>query len=242
MWRLIRPMIVTPRFLPKTISGMPGFFKGWNEFRQMGGVASFADLAPNFAISDEQSGGGHYFYQDTWALRRLAAFGPAEHHDFGSRLDGFVAQATATCAVVYYDIRPPSFTLPEFQYRAADLTALPIADRSLTSVSCLHVVEHVGLGRYREPIDPMGTIRSLRELQRILAPGGQLLVSMPIGRERVEFNAHRIWHPLRLVDELATLQLAEFSVVTDDDVFIEHVRPDQFGTQTYACGLYLFRR
>jgi SAM-dependent methyltransferase len=208
----------------------------------MGGIVSFSDIAPILSETEPQSGGGHYFYQDTWALRRLAEFSPGEHHDFGSRLDGFAAQATAICAVIYYDIRPPKFVLPRFDFHRADLRALSLPNESLASVSCLHVAEHIGLGRYGDELDPEGTKKACRELERIISPNGQLLFSMPIGAERVEFNAQRIWHPLRPISQFGKLELQEFSVVSDDNVFLENARPEDFSTQKYACGLYRFRR
>jgi SAM-dependent methyltransferase len=157
-------------------------------------------------------------------------------------LDGFSAQATAVCPVVYYDIRLPQFALPSLTFRKDDLLHLSLPDQSLSSMSCLHVAEHIGLGRYGDELDPLGTDKALVELSRVLAPAGQLLFSMPIGRERVEFNAQRIWNPLRIVEGFPDLSLEEFSVVTDDNIFIENSRPEEFTTQEYACGLYLFRR
>ena len=57
------------------------------------------------------------------------------------------------------------------------------------------MAEHIGLGRYGDPLDPLGTRKAAAELQRVLAPGGQLLFSLPVGRPRVEFNAHRVHDP-----------------------------------------------
>lgn len=245
LWRLwiglrpqnVKALIELPR---RTIR----FCHAWRQFQSAGGAATFTDIAP--AVCDAevatQTGGGHYFYQDVWALRRLRQFEPAEHHDFGSRVDGFSAQATAICPIVYYDIRPPTFTLPEFKFRRADLLALELSDQSLRSVSCLHVVEHVGLGRYGDELDPKGAQKALSELQRVLASGGQLLFSVPIGRERVEFNAQRILHPLRPIECMGRLRLQEFSVVTDDDIFVERAQPEDFTNARYACGLYIFTR
>jgi SAM-dependent methyltransferase len=220
------------------------FAHDWRSFRKLGGNAPFGEIAPQLfdRSSDTQSGGGHYFYQDVWALRKLRRFQPTEHHDVGSRLDGFVAQATAICPVFYWDIRAPQFRLPDFHFRPGSIVSLPVPDASITSLSCLHVAEHIGLGRYGDPIDPYGTEKALQELQRILATGGQLLYSMPIGRERVEFNAQRIWSPWRSIETLSELRLVEFSVVTDSNEFLADASPKDFTNARYACGLYRFQR
>lgn len=220
------------------------YFKDLARFRELGGEAEFNNIAPKLwdRSAASQSGGGHYFYQDVWALRQLRSFRPDEHHDVGSRLDGFVAQATAICPIYYWDIRPPRFALPDFHFRQASILSLPLASASIRSLSCLHVAEHIGLGRYGDPIDPEGTEKALKELQRVLAIGGQLLFSMPIGRERVEFNAQRIWNPRRPIEALAKLQLIDFSVVTDTNEFIHDASLSDFADARCACGLYRFAR
>jgi hypothetical protein len=57
----------------------------------------------------------------------------------------------------------------------------------------MHVIEHIGLGRYGEALDPDGDLKAIRELVRVLAAGGNLLVVVPVGRPRIQFNAHRIY-------------------------------------------------
>lgn len=218
------------------------FFAQWKRFRGLGGSASFSEIAPQlFDKSNEsQTGGGHYFYQDVWALRHLKQLQPDEHHDVGSRLDGFVAQATAICPVIYWDIRPPQFELPNFQFRQGNILNLPLATGSIRSLSCLHVAEHIGLGRYDDPIDPAGTEKALRELQRVVVPGGQLLFSIPIGRERVEFNAQRICDPETPTRILAGMRLMEFNAVDDGGRLRQNVNPAELRNSKYACGLYRF--
>lgn len=221
------------------------FLRERSRFIAMNGEAPFEELHPNLfdKTPATQTGarfGGHYFYQDIWALNKLAALRPTLHHDVGSRYDGFVGQATAICPVISYDIRPPDFQLPRFQFCIANILELPLRDESVRSLSCLHVAEHVGLGRFGDELDPEGTAKALRELSRVLVKGGQLLFSMPIGRERVCFNAHRIWHPERPVELFPELRLIEFKAVDDMGFFRQEAQPSDFARANFACGLYCF--
>jgi len=189
-----------------------------------------------------QSGRGHYFYQDIWALARVLEKQPTQHVDIGSRIDGFAGQLSVFCNLEYVDIRSVKLGLERFTMREGSLLSLPYDDRTIESLSSLHVIEHVGLGRYGDPIDPSGSVNSARELARVLKQGGQLLVGTPIGRERVAFNAHRIHSPLTIIEWFFELRLVEFSVVTDDGKFIRFANPNNYLFADYACGLFLFRR
>jgi len=244
IWRLSRPIVQSKYVdLLKLPASYVRYLRAWKQFQALGGEAHFEDLAPSLLErNNKQSGAGHYFYQDIWALNKLAELRPSEHHDVGSRLDGFVGQATAICHVICYDIRPPNFKLPRFEFRQSSVLNLPLTDQSIASLSCLHVGEHIGLGRYGDDLDPDGTCKALKELMRVLAKGGQLLLSLPIGRERVCFDAERIWHPERAPEVLSDLRLVEFRAVDDEGEFRDDIAPSQLCKADYSCGLYCFTR
>ena len=183
----------------------------------------------------------HYFYQDIWAFRKIYESGVKEHVDVGSKVDyiGFLSTITR---VTFIDIRPLVTDLEHLESRAGSILEMPYADNSVASLSCLHVAEHVGLGRYGDPLDPQGTVKSCKELQRILATGGNLYFGLPIGRQRVCFNAHRIHSPDQILEYFAELKLVEFSLVDDRGHFLQDCAPEQGRGQKYGCGLFQFTK
>lgn len=183
----------------------------------------------------------HYLYQAVWAYRAIQRAGVAQHVDVGSEIT-FVALLTAVTEVTFFDIRPLGAEVPRLTCKAGSLLALPLDDRSVPSLSSLHVAEHVGLGRYGDPLDPAGTRKAAAELSRVLAPGGDLYFSLPVGRPRVCFNAHRIHHPHQILSYFPDLELASFAAVTDRRELREGIDPGSVGDACYACGLFHFRR
>ena len=245
IWRSIHPLRTYLVKYPVKIWGAYSrFIKSWKEYKRKGGTLSFRYVAPvfNFKQLDIQTGGGQYFYQDIWALRKLSMLKPAMHYDVGSRFDGFVGQATAICHITCIDIRPPAFTLPGFHFLQGDILKLPFQDNSLATLSCLHTIEHIGLGRYGDDINPLGFEQGLAELQRVISPNGFLILSMPIGKERIEFNAQRVLDPMNCISKLTGMELVEFSIVNDVNEFIENADPATYSSAKYSCGLYLFKK
>jgi len=184
----------------------------------------------------------HYFHQAVWAARRIVVHEPQEHVDVGSEVT-FVGMLSVSVPVVFVDIRPFSVTLPRLRPLVGDLLGgLPFDDRSIRSLSCLHVAEHVGLGRYGDELAPDGTRRACAELQRVLGSGGLLYFSLPVGRPRVCFNAHRVHTPRQILGYVSELELEEFSLVGDDFRLVYDADLDAAAALEYGCGLFVFRR
>jgi hypothetical protein len=186
----------------------------------------------------------HYTYHPAWAARILAETRPTEHVDISSLLQ-FSSMLSAFIPVRFYDYRPASLDLSNLTSTSADLLALPFADGSLMSVSCMHVVEHVGLGRYGEALDPDGDLKAIAELKRALAPEGILLFVVPVGQPKIMFNAHRIYSYRQIVAQFADFELKEFALVPDnpeDGGLIRHTTEEMADKQKYGCGCFFFQK
>ena len=184
---------------------------------------------------------GHYFYQGVWAMRKIKESGVKEHVDVGS-LVSFVGLLSTFVKVVFIDIRPALVVLENFDSRAGSLLEMPFADNSVKSLSCLHVAEHIGLGRYGDPLDPQGTKKASQELSRVLAPQGNLYFSLPVGKPRVQFNAHRIHSPSQILQYFDRLELVSFSATTDSGEYRSNISPAEMENASYACGMFQFTK
>ena len=205
------------------------------------GTATWMDLAPQIADATALSSFvAHCLPQDTWAANKIASLGPEHHVDVGSRVD-FVAFLTSHCSVTFVDIRPLQAPVERISSVAGTVTALPFETGSLPSLSCSHVMEHVGLGLYGGPLDPDGTRRAVKELCRVMEPGGQLLVLAPVGRVRSCFISHRVLDPVHPRALLGAFDLQEFAAVDDELPFSRYADPGDYRDSRYACGMYCFR-
>ena len=186
----------------------------------------------------------HYVYHTAWAARVLAATRPENHIDISGYIY-FCAIVSAFVPVRFYDYRPANLRLSQLDSERGDLTCLPFADQSIASLSCMHVIEHIGLGRYGDPLDPDGDLKAMNELKRVLAPEGDLLFVVPIGYPRICFNAHRIYSPEHIIEIFSDLQLKELALIPDranDGDLVVDPGLELLARQSYGCGCFWFRR
>lgn len=182
-----------------------------------------------------------YFYQGVWAFEKVYRSKVVEHVDVGSQTN-LVSFLTVITRVKFVDIRPLEAKLDNFVSIKGSILEMPFADNSVLSLSCLHVAEHIGLGRYGDPLDPLGTVKACAELKRVLALNGNLYFSLPIGKPRICFNAHRVHSISQILDYFKGLELVELIVIDDQGKFIEHPGIHDFDDAIYSGGLFHFRK
>ena len=238
---------INPYQLLSTARRMPRFIRELRAYRRAETGEFPLDrgaLKPILVDYDAQAGvTGHYFHQDLWAARSIIARRPPRHYDIGSRIDGFVAHLLAVMPVTVIDIRPLDVEVQGLSFQQGSVVNLEgLADASIDSLSTLHAIEHVGLGRYNDPIDPDGWRTAIAELVRVLRPGGRLYFSVPIGRQRVLFNANRVFKVSTIIDAFARLRLVSFAAVDDAGRFVPAASLTAFDDANEACGLFEFTK
>jgi SAM-dependent methyltransferase len=188
-----------------------------------------------------------YFWQDLFVAQKIYKKSPLIHVDIGSRIDGFVAHLATFRSVEVFDVRPITTQIPGVEFKQADLMN-PVEGLFdyCDSLSSLHALEHFGLGRYGDPIDPKGYESGIRNMARIIKVGGYFYLSVPVGVERVEFNANRVFDPNVIVDVAGKNQLSlrEFYLFTAVDGLVETdascATLSSVGQRDYSLGIFIF--
>jgi hypothetical protein len=183
----------------------------------------------------------HCFYQNIWAFKKIYESKVNYHVDVGSNRD-FVGFLSTITKVTFIDIRPLVVTLENFDSKKGNILSMPFSDNSVPSLSCLSVAEHIGLGRYGDLLDPFGTKRACKELSRTLSPNGNLYFSVPVGKARLCFNAHRIHSPQSIIEYFSDLQLVELSGIDDNGHLIRNIDVHVLENSGFAFGLFQFRK
>lgn len=189
----------------------------------------------------------NYFWQDLWAAKHIIADNINLHYDIGSRLDGFIAHLLAAGLDVHMiDIRPFPVEIDHLYTVTDDATMMNnIRDNSLESLSALCSLEHFGLGRYGDSINPEACFECFEQIQNKLKPEGKFYLSVPVGKERVEFNAHRVFYPSTIIECFNKLELKEYACTAqgqleyDSDI---HKYDEDIHSGEFRFGLFFFQK
>lgn len=223
----------------------PGFIKDYLNFKKLSKTKRFKHAGLFPCLFDKTSTthfDPHYTYHPAWAARIIAKIKPEKHIDISSIIH-FSTLVSAFVPVEFYDYRPAEVMLPNLACKKGDLLDLPFSDGSVESLSCMHTIEHVGLGRYGDVIDPEGDIKAAKELSRVVKTGGTFIYVAPIGHPRIEFNAHRVYSYKQVLELFPEMDLKEFSLVPDnfkETGLIKNASEELANLQTWACGCFWF--
>lgn len=242
---------MSPKKILRSLRHAPSLYRELAELRRQAALSThrfpIAKINPYTTDKRQQSGTarGHYFHQDLLVARRIFLNKPDKHVDIGSRIDGFVAHVASYREIEVLDIRPLALNIPNIRFKQADLISLPPGMAGYCdSLSCLHAIEHFGLGRYGDPIDFQGHLKGLDSMHAILKPGGTFYLSCPIGPQRIEFNAHRVFSIAYLLELFKDrFKLRSFSYVDDAGDLHEDVplTPELIQGNCgcrYGCGIF----
>jgi len=184
----------------------------------------------------------HYTYHPVWAAQILAKINPQKHVDISSSLT-FCTMISPFINTEFYDYRPAELDIENLYCGFADLIHLPFESASIKSLSCMHVIEHIGLGRYGDAIDPDGDLKAIQELIRVLAYDGDLLFVVPMAEKpKLCFNAHRIYSWEMIMSYFDSLSLKEFTLINDEGKFIKNATKNDLINQNIACGCFWFKK
>ena len=244
-YRLLRP-VFDPGRACRNLLAYRRYFQNVLTYRKLTGAEPRAQWALRPILEDWTNKTGfdtHYVYLGAWAFRKIVEARPPTHVDVGSQINWVACLASVT-RVVFIDIRPFDGSVPNLDSIAGSVLAMPYPDRALHSISCLHVAEHIGLGRYGDPLNPLGTREAIKELSRVLAPGGHLYFGLPVGKPKTYFNAHRVHNPVDIIQWFIDegLFLLEFSGVDDSGKYHDRLSPEKLRMEDYGCGMFLLTR
>jgi len=188
---------------------------------------------------------GQYFHQDLLVASFIYSKNPKKHIDIGSRIDGFVAHVASFRKIEVMDIRPLNqIGHANIHFLQADLMDVNAgANKKTDSLSCLHALEHFGLGRYGDEIDPLGYLKGFKNMLAMVELGGTFYISFPISiRNEVHFNAHRFFNPRDIlswdVNPMA-FKITRFDYVDDEGNLHQNIDilSKNINVQN-GCGIY----
>jgi len=192
-----------------------------------------------------------YFWQDLLVARMIFSKKPERHVDIGSRIDGFISNVASFRDIEVIDVRPITSSIPGVKFIQLDMMNFDGERESYDSVSCLHALEHFGLGRYGDPIDVLGYEKGISNLSRILKNKGVLYLSVPVGVELVEFNANRVFDPNTIVNYSMIEGLSLTNLITISNIgnvveypVGEHIKNtlNKLSKQEYNLGIFVFTK
>lgn len=242
LYRILLPFVDMNKFLA-SIVGLPGYI--FNLFKYMWKSKRWLINWDMYPILDEKvkvtGVDYHYLYQQIWVFNEVNEKKPKNHYDVSSTYQMSCYLAGITKAH-FVDLRPIEAEIDNLEVLQGDIENLKFRDNSIESLSCLHVIEHIGLGRYGDNLNINGPEVACKELARVLKSGGFLYLSTPIGRERICYNAHHVFNPKTILKYFKDLKLESFNMVDDDGKLHKNIKLKEYQEKEYSLGMFKFKK
>lgn len=244
-------IIIKGNNLSKLLKAMPSFLKEYRELKRQvtdgRGDFPFCKFYPCIEDRPQESGtaSGHYFHQDLLVAAKIFKNNPVKHADIGSRVDGFISHVASFREIEVFDIRKLTIQIDNIVFKQVDMMDPQLnLTNYCDSLSCLHALEHFGLGRYGDRIDYEGHLKGWQNIYNVLKSKGKLYFSVPIGKQRIEFNAHRVFSLNYLLKMMRDrYQIDSFSYVNDAGNLIKNADLNKNSIVNnffcnYGCGIF----
>jgi hypothetical protein len=253
LW-ILNQLGFNPLIFFRSVKRFPLFYKEYLLFKKQLKGGTTILIKPCLGDFNEEGGATdtEYFWQDLIVAQLIFKNQPNNHVDIGSRVDGFVSHVAAYRDIEVMDIRPLKRSIPGVRFIQADLmdeTSLySKKDGYCDSLSCLHALEHFGLGRYGDPVDALGYEKGFVNMAKLLKKEGVFYLSIPIGKNRVEFNANRVFDPRTILElaEINDLSLKSITTISNfgdiDDIKVNTKSILKLSEKNYCLGLFIFSK
>ena len=254
VYRLLGQFGIDPRKLFYAIKGVIPYFRDLKSFNKnyTGKLQYHPCLHDRYDFCGNVR--NEYFSQDLLLAQIIFKQNPSLHIDIGSRLDGFIAHLASFREVDVIDIRPIDMQIDGVLFHQLDIMNQQLVDNFVVnvgkfpSVSCLHTIEHFGLGRYGDPVNPNGYRKGIEGLTKLVADNGMFYISVPVGSARVEFNANRVFDPIHIIEcvEQYSFNISHFYLVEPNGRVNSSENYQELiniaAKKDYSLGIFVFKK
>ncbi|MBM7865254.1 DUF268 domain-containing protein [Heliobacterium gestii] len=178
-------------------------------------------------IANIKEGYSHNIFEIlAWMMLSIQKINPIQHVDISPVITLSSILSTNIPVSFYeyspaclygYDSKWQGHPTKELTIGKVDLNRLPFADNSIPSLSCLRLIERIGLGHHGEPLDPDGDRKAIFQLKRVIQEGGYLCLSVPLGKQHIQFNDRRVYSYPHFLRYFPEFELIDYTLVRDTD-------------------------
>ena len=134
--------------------------------------------------------------------------------------------ATLGHEVYGVDVLEYGLTHPNFRFIKGDIMNVELSDNFFDAITCISTIEHIGLGRYGDPIRHDGDKAAVQKMSKLLRNGGRIILSAPFGKSGVCYYdgvpLHRIYDYQRLKNLLSGLRIEKsLYLVKEDQAWVQ---------------------